>query len=368
MTRHNLLISGYYGFGNIGDEAILDTMLKRIRSAVPEVQITVLSANPERTEALYGVKAVKRAHPFEVFSAVLKCDTLISGGGSLIQDVTGRLSIHYYLMILLAASLLGKRVMVYSQGIGPIQKPLNRFLTKWILNRADVITVREENSKTDLIQMGIRSERLFVTADPVIDMQCPGKALGEKILEEAGLDLQATAQRVAFALRSKDFRDPGAYNALCAVVESLIEQQYAVILLPFHFSEDLEVIQRLKSEYGDKIYSLVERHSIQEILSVIHAMDLLVGVRLHALIFSAVAGTPLIALSYDPKIDYFMSAIGQSTFGEVKDFEPELLTRGIMAKLEKTEADRVTLISAVEDLKSRLDINERELVKLLGGK
>jgi len=368
MTRHNLLISGYYGFGNIGDEAILDTMLKRIQSAVPEAQITVLSANPERTQSLYGINAVKRAHPLKVFSAVLKCDTLISGGGSLIQDVTGRLSIHYYLMILLMASLLRKRVMVYSQGIGPIQKPLNRFLTKWILNRADVITVREENSKTDLIQMGIRPERLFVTADPVIDMKCPGKALGEDILREAGLDLQAPLKRIAFALRSKDFRDQPSYSALCGVVESLLEQQCAVILLPFHFSEDLEVIQRLKEKFGGRVQTLMERHSIQEILSVIHTMDLLVGVRLHALIFSAVAGTPLIALSYDPKIDYFMKAIGQSTFGAVKDFKSEQLVQGIMDKLDKTEADRADLISAVEALKSRLDINERELVKLLGGK
>lgn len=368
MTRHNLLISGYYGFGNIGDEAILDTMLKRIQNAVPEAQITVLSANPERTESIYGINAVKRAHPLKVFSAVLKCDTLISGGGSLIQDVTGRLSIHYYLMILLAASLLGKRVMVYSQGIGPIQKPLNRFLTKWILNRADVITVREENSKTDLIQMGIRPERLFVTADPVIDMTCPGKDIGETILKEAGLDLESPSKRIAFALRSKDFRDSKSYDALCSVVNTLLDQQCAVILLPFHFTEDLEVIQRLEAEFGGRIHTLVDRHSIQEILSVIHAMDLLVGVRLHALIFSAVAGTPLIALSYDPKIDYFMKAIGQSTFGSVKDFKPEQLTRGILDKLDNTEADRATLISAVEDLKSRLDINERELVKLLGGK
>ncbi|SCZ80782.1 polysaccharide pyruvyl transferase CsaB [Acidaminobacter hydrogenoformans] len=368
MSRHNLLISGYYGFGNIGDEAILDTMVKRIQSAVPEAELTVLSANPERTRSLYGIRAVERARPLKVLRAVWSCDTLISGGGSLIQDVTGRLSIHYYLMILMAASLLGKKVMVYSQGIGPIQKPVNRVLTKWVLNRADIITVREENSKKDLIQMGIRSEKLFVTADPVIDMACPGKALGENLLKAAGLNENSTQKRVAFALRSKDFREQGAYDALCEVVNALLRERCAVIFVPFHFSEDLEVIRRLKVDFGDKIYTLVERHAIQEILSVIHSMDLLVGVRLHALIFSAVAGTPLLALSYDPKIDYFMKAIGQSTFGPVNAFSPETLTQEILFRLEKTETDRAALISAVEDLKTRLDINERELVKLLGGK
>lgn len=368
MSRHNLLISGYYGFGNIGDEAILDTMVKRIQGAVPEAGITVLSANPERTRALYGIQAVERARPLKVLKAVWSCDTLISGGGSLIQDVTGRLSIHYYLMILMAASLLGKKVMVYSQGIGPIRKPVNRILTKWILNRANVITVREENSKTDLVHMGLRPERIFVTADPVIDMVCPGKALGEKLLTAAGMSEKTTEKRVAFALRSKDFRDQSAYDALCKVIDTLLIQRCTLVFVPFHFSEDLEVIQRLKADYGDKIHALMERHGIQEILSVIHNMDLLVGVRLHALIFSAVAGTPLLALSYDPKIDYFMKAIDQTTFASVHSFSPETLTQEILHRLEKTETDRAALISAVIDLKTRLDINERELVKLLGGK
>ena len=368
-TSHKLLISGYYGFGNIGDEAILDTMVKRIQRAVPDARITVLSANPERTKTLYNIDAVKRAHPMKVLKAVWGCDTLISGGGSLIQDVTGRLSIHYYLLILLAASLLGKRVMVYSQGIGPIQKPLNRRLTQWILNRADVITVREENSKTDLIQMGVRADRLYVTADPVIDMTCPDSDLGERLLINAGLMAasEVRQKRVAFALRSKDFRSSEAYSALKTVVDALLRERCAVVLLPFHFSEDLEVIERLKSEYGQQVHALTERHSIQEILSVIHRVDLLIGVRLHALIFSAVAGTPLIALSYDPKIDYFMKAIKQTTFGAVNHFEPSKLLEEIFSKLERTASDRSALLTEVDALKERLDINERELVKLLGG-
>lgn len=363
---HNLLISGYYGFGNIGDEAILDTMLGRIRRAVPEVQITVLSANPERTRELYSVQAVARANPLKLLKAVWRCDTLISGGGSLIQDVTGRLSIHYYLLILLTASWFGKRIMIYSQGIGPIQKPLNRKLTRWILNRVDVITVREENSKKDLIAMGVHPDCIFVTADPVIDMSCPDEAVGQAVLSELGLDMSESGKRIAFALRSKDFRDETAYAGLTRVIEMLLEREITVIFLPFHYTEDMFIIQRLKTNFGNRIHTLVERHSTQEVLSIIRLMDLLVGVRLHALIFSAVARTPLIALSYDPKIDYFMRAIQQTTFGSVDGFEPEALVMEILRKLSETDMERASLESAVQNLKSRLDLNDRELVRLLG--
>jgi polysaccharide pyruvyl transferase CsaB len=362
---HNILISGYYGFGNIGDEAILDTMLRRIRIAVPDAQITVLSASPERTRELYNVKTVARAHPLKLLSAVWRCDTLISGGGSLIQDVTGKLSILYYLAIIEVASWFGKRIMIYSQGIGPIIKPLNRKLTCHVLNHVDVITVREENSKNDLMDMGVRPERLYVTADPVIDMQIADQSLGLHVMKESGIDLEKHCRRVAFALRSKDFKSEAAYASLVRVVENLLALEREVVFLPFHYTEDLHIMERLRQDFGSRIHTLIARHNMYEMLSLISQMDLLVGVRLHALIFSAVARTPIVALSYDPKIDYFMNAIQQQTFCSVDNFDPEALTAEIESRLGETEKERAALNDAVQVLRAKLDLNELELVKLM---
>jgi polysaccharide pyruvyl transferase WcaK-like protein len=229
----------------------------------------------------------------------------------------------------------------------------------------DVITVREENSKNDLMDMGVRPERLYVTADPVIDMQIADQSLGLHVMKESGIDLEKHCRRVAFALRSKDFKSEAAYASLVRVVENLLALEREVVFLPFHYTEDLHIMERLRQDFGSRIHTLIARHNMYEMLSLISQMDLLVGVRLHALIFSAVARTPIVALSYDPKIDYFMNAIQQQTFCSVDNFDPEALTAEIESRLGETEKERAALNDAVQVLRAKLDLNELELVKLM---
>lgn len=122
----NILISGYYGFDNIGDESILRTLVSSLREHIPDCSLTVLSHNPASTREKYGVEAVERMSPMAILRAVKKCDMLISGGGSLLQDVTSSKSLHYYLSIIRCAQFFRKKVFIYSQGIGPIDRPGNR--------------------------------------------------------------------------------------------------------------------------------------------------------------------------------------------------------------------------------------------------
>ncbi len=126
---YNILISGYYGFNNIGDESILRTVIDNLREKLPDVEITVLSQDPAQTAEKYAVKAARRMNLWDIFRSVWKCDMLLSGGGSLLQDATSSRSILYYLFILRLAQLLGKRTFIYSQGIGPIFEKRNRKLT-----------------------------------------------------------------------------------------------------------------------------------------------------------------------------------------------------------------------------------------------
>ena len=122
----NILISGYYGFDNIGDESILRTLVSSLREHIPDCSLTVLSHNPASTREKYGVEAVDRMSPMAILRVVKKCDMLISGGGSLLQDVTSSKSLHYYLSIIRCAEFFHKKVFIYSQGIGPIDRPGNR--------------------------------------------------------------------------------------------------------------------------------------------------------------------------------------------------------------------------------------------------
>ena len=184
---YNILISGYYGFDNIGDESILRTLITSLREKIPDCSLTVLSHNPASTREKYGVEAVERMSPGAILRAVRQCDMLISGGGSLLQDVTSSKSIHYYLFIIRLAKLLGKKVFIYSQGIGPIDHAFNRRATARALKKADGIVVRDERSAKLLEQIGLPQERIVITADPVIRMKRPDRTVGREILARAGI-------------------------------------------------------------------------------------------------------------------------------------------------------------------------------------
>lgn len=155
----NILISGYYGFDNIGDESILRTLVSSLREHIPECSLTVLSHNPASTREKYGVEAVDRMSPVAILHAVKKCDMLISGGGSLLQDVTSSKSLHYYLSIIRCAEFFHKKVFIYSQGIGPIDRPGNRRAAAAALKRADGIVVRDERSASLLEEIGIARDQ-----------------------------------------------------------------------------------------------------------------------------------------------------------------------------------------------------------------
>ena len=184
---YNILISGYYGFDNIGDESILRTLVTSLRERIPDCSLTVLSHDPAATREKYGVEAVERMSPLAIARAVRRCDMLISGGGSLLQDVTSSKSLHYYLAIIRFAQLLGKKGFFYSQGIGPIEKDADRRATARALRRADGIVVRDERSAALLAEIGVPAERVVITADPVIRMKKTDRAVGETILCRAGV-------------------------------------------------------------------------------------------------------------------------------------------------------------------------------------
>lgn len=361
---NKILISGYYGFNNLGDEAILETIIGRIRQSVPDAEIAVLTKTPERTMKQYQIKAYHRAKPLEVLKALMKCNLLISGGGSLLQDVTSKLSILYYLAIILMAKILGKKVMVYSQGIGPIHKEGNRILTKMILNHVDCITVREENSKLDLREIGLQTKAIEVTADPVIDLHPVNPEKGRGILQKSNPSWDASKPTVGFALRSKDFQTTESYENLKACLEAMLTK-HQLAFIPFHYNEDLAILKQLESDFGSRLTLMTERLSTEEMLSVIGCFNVLVGVRLHSLIFAAVQNVMPIGVSYDPKIGYFMNTLEMNTLCDVNAMNAQILNEEIERLYANQEKIEKHLANVVESLKHKIDDNDRLLLRLL---
>lgn len=359
---YKILISGYYGFHNIGDEAVLRCVTERLGSAVQDVDLTILSNDPADTREKYHVNSIPRMNPFKVLRAITKTDMLISGGGSLLQDVTSRFSILYYLTIIFLALLLKKRVFIYSQGIGPIQSKFSRFLTGKLLKRVDGIAVRDEKSAKLLEEIGIPPDSISVTADPVLRLEKADMATGRDILASLGIDRRSGRLLVGWAVKDagKQFLDEieksvrylkKAYNA-------------DSVLIPFHYEQDAKVIKALAGRLGDNAYYVTEKHLTDEMLSIIGNLDLLVGVRLHSLIYAAVSDVPSIGISYDPKIDAFLESISRRSVSDTRSFSLEKFQPAVEEVLAHREEIQKETASRVASLRRKLDRNDQMVLNL----
>lgn len=361
MVMSKALISGYYGFNNLGDEAILEAMIRSISSMDENVELTVLTATPELTSRELGISAVHRSKLFSVLRAVAGTDVLISGGGSLLQDTTSKRSIHYYLAVIIFGLMFRKPVMLYSHGIGPVTKASNRRIMKWVLSRVDAITVRETNSRQDLIEMGVDPDKIHVTADPVVDMEKIEKDTGRRILCEAFGKKAFDRPVIGLSMRTKDFSTEANRQKLKKLIQSL-SQSHELVMIPFHLKEDLEICLWAK-ELG--IAVIDREYKAREIMSVVENLDALIGVRLHSLIFAAVAEVPILGISYDPKIDYFLETLGLEAVGRIEDFDGKAIEVALSALLENREAASKLLSERVQALREKFGTNALILGNLL---
>ncbi len=365
---HRLLISGYYGFNNIGDESVLRTVTDALREGLEDIDITVLSASPEDTAEKYGVKAVARMKPLAIIRAVWNCDLLISGGGSLLQDATSRRSIHYYLLIIRLALLFGKKVFIYSQGIGPIRSRYNRRLTRRVLRHVHGIVVRDARSKRLLQDIGVPADRVYVTADPVIRVKKADLEPGRAILQAEGYKKQPGRLTVGWAIREKK-TDSAFAHRIEECIRWLDEEYHAdSILIPFYHSEDLPVAEVLQSRLAGTAVCIREKHLTDEMLSIIGNMDLLVGVRLHSLIYAAVMQVPMLGISYDPKIDSFLGSVGLTAMSDIEHFDLPGFQAAFRQALSSRDSRCATVDRSMTRLRKKLDTNERLISAILNDK
>ena len=164
MTKY--VVSGDIGFDNFGDEAIAEVLSSYLKNKGAE-KVTLISSNPEKTSKLYGVSSVGM---LDFLKPISDCDVLISGGGSLLQDVTSLKSLLYYLAIIMYALAINKKVIIFAQGFTPFRTKIGKFLTKFVLKRCHKITVRDFKSQEFLKEMGINSELI---SDPVFAIETP---------------------------------------------------------------------------------------------------------------------------------------------------------------------------------------------------
>lgn len=264
----------------------------------------MLSADPAETETLHGVEALPRS-PRAVWQALAGARLLISGGGSLVQDVTSVRSALYYIGTMFAASMRRVPFAVVGQGVGPIRRPWVRRLASMAFNRAQAISVRDAASARALLAMGV-VRPVGVGADLAALLTPSPSRRAEELLALSGLD--APAPRLGVAVRA--WGGLAEVSTIGGAVRRFAGAHGAgVAVFPFDRTRDLEISRAVAAACGGRVVQATTPH---DLLSLVGAMDMMLCVRLHALIFAAIQAVPAVALSYDPKVSAFASGMGLS--------------------------------------------------------
>ncbi len=365
MAKTNkIVISGYYGFDNIGDEAVLYTIIDTLKKELPQAKIMVLSNTPEKTAQVYGVQSINRWDFKNIIRVIKNCDLLISGGGSLLQDVTSSKTIPYYLAIVKIAQLYKKKVVFYSQGIGPVNTKLGRWLIKRIVNNVDAIFVRDKASKKLLQEIGIKKE-IGVSIDPVLGITTNNTK--DKLVNTVGIyirpwESEEQNQKMIIAMKE------GLIN--------LLEDGYKLYMVPMHYEQDLEISRALKAaleielkerklDLQNQIIVLDKKLSIKEVLRYTSQFDFIVGMRLHSLIMAAANCVPMIGLSYDPKVTSFINQIGVPYCIDVKQIESDKFKTDILELANHLEEQQRLLKESYERNKDKLQLPIESIKELL---
>lgn len=321
----NILISGYYGFNNNGDDSVLKSIVDDLKKSESEIKITVLSKRPLETSKLYGVNSVYRFNFFAIKKCIRQTNLLISGGGSLIQDVTSTHSLKYYLWIINLALKNSVRVMLYSNGIGPILREKNRILAANILNKVDLITLRDKNSADELKKLCVDKPPIIVTADAAFNLDLPQTS--------ALLKFNITENFFVIALRSWKY-NAEAFEKNIAVFADYIQQKYNLlpVFVPMHPTNDVKISKKIISLMKSTAKYICD-YTTNDLINLIAKAEFVFGMRLHTIIYAIQTSTPVLALIYDPKVKAIMDETNQFTYMDVsqlnlkkiKDFASDIL-------------------------------------------
>lgn len=323
-----LVIAGYYGYGNAGDEAILAATLDELRRRRPELQIVVASGDPARTSAEHGVESVQRDDLAAVDAAVRASDLVLLGGGGILEDYwevpleriftarTGGLPAYVGVPVL--AALYGKRCMLYAVGVGPLRTEAGRAMAAGAFALADAATVRDEASLREALALGLAAEveaRVTATADPAVLLE---PVDGDELRALAArLGLRADEPLIGAALRPWVFAPESAGwegEAAAALADVAAQEGARVLLLPFHPAEDLPVLRQVAAALPASTRHLVVEAPLapRQLAGLLGRCRRVLAMRYHAALFALQAGVPTAALAYDPKVRSIVEAAGSA--------------------------------------------------------
>lgn len=364
MARDGVVICGAYGRGNAGDDAILEAILQEMRSLDPDMPMTVLSKDPKSTRLTYRVQAVHRANFPAWHRAMHHAKLYINGGGSLIQDVTSRRSLWYYLHNIQTAKRCGCKVQMYGCGIGPVIRESHRKMAARVLNaNVDAITLREPDSLEELRAMGVDKPEILLTADPALTLRQAPEDQTDSVLLRAGIPPHG--RYICFALRRwKGFEEKAPLFSKAA---EYAYRTYGLTPVFAAVEKHLDPGANQMAARGLSVphYFLNDAGSAGTIIGALSRMEIVVSMRLHALIFAAGQGIPLAGVVYDPKVSAFLRYIGQEQFVDLE----ALTEAGLRQMIDHCVAQSAHPEAQAEAVKRLQEMEQRNVTtarRLLG--
>jgi len=354
---NRVLIWGYYGKRNLGDEAILRTVIENLKQINPNIDITVASDDLKYTYKLHNVLAVKRKNLFDLICQIKKSDALIIGGGG--QTYKKWNFILYMLLLVSLCKVLNKKIIAYAIGVEDIKGRLKMMMCAYMFNNIDDIIVRDHFSYNMLKKIGVKKE-VKVTADPVFAykktdthtfkngfiQKIKGFRKEDKIL--IGLSLVATNNIKYSQIRQ--------YYPL--IVKTLLNYECQVILVPMSVNEgDLKVInetlRKIESNksLNEDILVIDNVLDPDQILEIVSEVDAVIGMRLHFLIFGAIKGKPLAAIVRSPKVLSIINLLEQIVLSDISSVNIRSLEEKLEMFLTKRDELKKRCIENVNELK-----------------
>jgi len=303
------LVCGYYGSKNHGDDALLRAVTEDLRSINTEIRISVISKKPNETRDIYGVDTLHRFNFLGIVRALKRTNLLILGGGSLIQDLTSTRSLIYYAFVMNKAHKHRAKIMLYANGIGPLQQEKNKKRAVQALEKAEMITLRDAQSLEALKMLGLQNPNVVVTADAAFGFTKRDEEGAARLLSNIHLiGIKYFCVSIRGWKRLKD----DFISEMAVFCDFMVERHGLYpLFIPMQPSNDAEISTRVLEKVKNKGFYLEQDFTIEEILAIAANAEFIVGMRLHSIIYGANVARPMVGLVYDPKVAAMMEELGQ---------------------------------------------------------
>lgn len=358
--RTGVVICGAYGRGNMGDEAILKSIITELHTIDPEMPICAMTRNPRQARKDYRVESVYTFNFPAYRKRMAESRLYINGGGSLIQNITSRRSLWFYLRTLKTAKQVGAKVMMYGCGIGPVRNSSDRAKSAEMINRyVDVITLRDRDSMSELQSLGVTGPKIVLAADPTVILPAASSESAVTALHSAGLHPEDGQRYLGITVRPWH-----GFEENAPVIARAAEYVYDTYgLIPVF----LPIEARLDTKAAAEIAAHLEHtpHAIlpgcaqpEQAIALFSQMNVVLSMRLHALIFAAVHGVPLVGMVYDPKVSAFLDSVGQDLYISFDKLSFEALAQYLDTAVARS-SDRALLEEKARQL---LDLERNNLL------